>query len=240
MYLSRLWLNERSYPVRRDLGDCHSMHRTVMSAFPDVAGAKGETRSRLGVLYRLETDRPTGNPRLYVQSLVAPDWTGLPGDYLLLGPQNPATRPVNEAYAGLQGGMRLVFTLTANPTKKVGTSTKADRLAGKRDNGRRTPIVGVENQIEWLRAKAESRGFELLGGSKELGLPAAIVAHEVSVRGRGQVRQEESLSLSAVVFQGVLRVTDAERFRGTLRSGIGPGKAFGMGLLTIALPRSSA
>jgi CRISPR system Cascade subunit CasE len=240
MYLSRLLLNERSYSVRRDLGDCYSMHRTVMSAFPDVAGAEADARSRLGVLYRLETDRSAGNPRLYVQSLVEPDWTGLPAEYLSPGPENPATRSLDEAYARLKVGTRLAFTLTANPAKKVGTTTKAERLAGKKDNGRRTPIVGVENQIAWLKAKAESAGFEVVEGGEGPNLPEVIVTREASVRGRGSGGQEESIALNAVVFQGMLRVTDAERFQGALRSGIGAGKAYGMGLLTIALLAPSA
>ncbi len=44
MYLSRLILNPRSRAVRRDLADCHSMHRTVMSGFPNVEAA-GDARA---------------------------------------------------------------------------------------------------------------------------------------------------------------------------------------------------
>jgi CRISPR system Cascade subunit CasE len=36
----------------------------------------------------------------------------------------------------------------------------------------------------------------------------------------------------------VLRVTDAAQFRTTLASGIGSGKAYGFGLLSIAAPRA--
>ena len=38
----------------------------------------------------------------------------------------------------------------------------------------------------------------------------------------------------AVRFDGLLRVTDAGDFRETLICGIGPGKAYGFGLLSIA------
>jgi CRISPR system Cascade subunit CasE len=37
-----------------------------------------------------------------------------------------------------------------------------------------------------------------------------------------------------VVFEGRLRVTDAEAFRRALAAGIGSGKAFGFGLLSVA------
>ena len=41
------------------------------------------------------------------------------------------------------------------------------------------------------------------------------------------------VSLLAVTYEGVLRVTDAALFRRTLTEGIGRGKAYGMGLLTV-------
>ena len=43
------------------------------------------------------------------------------------------------------------------------------------------------------------------------------------------------LRFGAVLFNGRLEVTDAERFQQTLATGIGSGKAFGFGLLSIAM-----
>jgi CRISPR system Cascade subunit CasE len=45
--------------------------------------------------------------------------------------------------------------------------------------------------------------------------------------------QEQGVSLLAVTYEGVLRVTDQERFREMLCRGLGRGKAYGMGLLTV-------
>ena len=42
------------------------------------------------------------------------------------------------------------------------------------------------------------------------------------------------VTIRAVVFEGILKVTDAELFRSALASGIGPAKAYGCGLLTLA------
>ena len=39
---------------------------------------------------------------------------------------------------------------------------------------------------------------------------------------------------SSVLFDGLLRVTDTDAFLRTLVRGIGPGKAFGFGLLSVA------
>jgi CRISPR system Cascade subunit CasE len=43
----------------------------------------------------------------------------------------------------------------------------------------------------------------------------------------------DPLALGVVLFEGELRVVDADRFRQTLVEGIGPGKAYGCGLLSI-------
>ena len=42
------------------------------------------------------------------------------------------------------------------------------------------------------------------------------------------------LTFASVLFEGVLEVTDAERFRQALEQGIGSAKAYGFGLLSIA------
>jgi CRISPR system Cascade subunit CasE len=54
--------------------------------------------------------------------------------------------------------------------------------------------------------------------------------------GGGERRQR--MTFGTVLFEGLLRVTDVERFRTTLASGIGSGKAYGFGLLSIAAPRA--
>ena len=43
----------------------------------------------------------------------------------------------------------------------------------------------------------------------------------------------ETTPFSAVTYEGVLQVTDAERFRAMLCQGMGRGKAYGLGLMTV-------
>ena len=47
------------------------------------------------------------------------------------------------------------------------------------------------------------------------------------------------VTLLSVAYEGLLTVTDAEAFRHTLTEGVGRGKAYGMGLLTIIRPEDS-
>lgn len=238
MYLSRLVLNPRSHDVRRDLGNVQEMHRTIMTAFPDVGGSGG-ARSQLAVLYRLETSR-LGRITLLVQSRQRPDWSVLPTDYLSQSEDrlgNPAVKPVGEAYAHIRPGARLVFRLRANPTRKIDTKSGPD---GERRNGRRVELAGEERQVDWLRRKAEQAGFAVLMVSPDSSVINARALPEGRMTGRRPVRvtgavatQEHTVSLQPVLFEGVLQVTDADRFRLALEEGIGPGKAYGCGLLSV-------
>ena len=44
---------------------------------------------------------------------------------------------------------------------------------------------------------------------------------------------DKDVRLLSVTYEGLLTVTDAQKFRDALTGGIGRGKAYGMGLLTI-------
>lgn len=222
MYLSLLRFDYRSFQVLRDVRDVVRLHQLVMGAFPAILEPEVEARAYYGVLHRLEIDTRRGDLALYVQSAIEPDWSGLAG-YLLPGTAalpNPGVRSVAEAYAGIREGRTLRFRLQANPTRKVETKSGPD---GERRNGRRVPLGSPEQQMDWLARKAEKSGFVLL---------EARLAGDGRVPGRGY-RSGREVTLQPVLFEGRLRVTDVGRFVGALRQGIGPGKAWGCGLLSV-------
>jgi len=225
MYLSRLVLNYRDRAVRRDLADCQQMHRTIMSAFGEVSSGNGP-RSCLGVLYRIESAR--GRPAVWVlvQSVEEPDWSGFPPGYLMAVPQ---CRRVDPVYSRIEAGMSFRFRLRANPTRKVDTKTRPD---GRRRHGRRVVITAEEDLLAWLERKATAGGFEVLPCGSGGGIPDVRVQKE-SMMTRASSR-EKPLTFGSVVFEGRLRVTDRERFLQTLEQGIGTGKAYGFGLLSLA------
>src|SRR6059058_1128820 len=113
MYLSGLVLDARSREARRDLADCHELHRTILRGFPDLPAdrsAAGDARARLGVLFRVESHLHTGVASVVVQSVAEPDWSRLPDGYLLDtggAPPNPARKTVDEAYAAIRTGDEL-------------------------------------------------------------------------------------------------------------------------------------
>lgn len=213
MHLSRLILNPRSRAVQRDLADLYDLHCTVMRGFPDNLPDSER------VLYRLDEDQRTARLSLLVQSQMQPDWSALPSGYLLppdpFGPvgENPAVKPFAPQ---VKQGQFLHFRLRANPTKRLGKSS------GK-DAGKRVGLYRPEEQFSWLARKAETGGFALLSAQ-----PSADTVE----KGRKQ-----PIRLLAVLFDGTLQVVDPERFQTTLAQGVGSGKAFGCGLLSIAPAR---
>ncbi|GIW07767.1 MAG: CRISPR-associated endoribonuclease Cse3 [Dehalococcoidia bacterium] len=219
MYLSLLWLNPASRQAMGDLADVQALHVRLMSAFPEGAGS----RAKLDLLHRVERDR-AGRPRVLVQSRLLPDWSRLPARYLV---SPPTVKSIDKAFQAITRGMRLRFRLRANPTKRLlsadhrrGLPERVDRQ-GK--EGKRVALLKDEDRLAWLQRKAREAGFRVV---------SAIVRAEPDER--GQKAGGPRLVLSAATFDGVLEVEDADKLRTALTTGIGPGKAYGFGLLSVA------
>lgn len=214
-FLSKLCLNPCSRDVARDLGNPYDMHRTLLRAFPDAAvGGAGRVR------YRLE---PTSNgPRtVLVQSEKQPDWRALPANYLICPAEHRRVDRLD-----FPEGRALRFRVRANPTKRVAVQSKGSdgQPIDPRWIGKRIGLWGEEDQLEWLRRKGELGGFRVL---------------ECTPRReplRTCFKKGMAIDQLSVMFEGVLAVTDTEKFRETLREGVGSAKGFGFGMLSVPLP----
>jgi CRISPR system Cascade subunit CasE len=242
VYLSRVILNQRSRGVQRLLADCHLMHRTIMQAFPAVPTGGDDPRRILGVLYRVETDRRS-LVKIIVQSGYRPDWSVIDPGWLAVSMDfaNPACKEIDRQYSQISTGMVLSFVLRANPTRKIGSTSKKERLAGaKKNNGRRIFITSEFEQHDWLNRKAAAGGFELVRRT-EKEQPALIVRAPERAYGRHEeasdAPEKMPLVFSMVDYQGRLVVKDVDLFRSSLSSGFGSGKAYGCGLMLVAPAR---
>jgi len=232
LFLSRVILNPRNREVQRDLANCHLLHQRVMAAFPTATTPAA--RAEFGVLYRPDVDPRTGVVTLLVQSWVAPNWSHLlaaRGDrsYLLETPglENPATKAIGEVLSGLREGQRLRFRLRANPTKRLAErrqTQRVDRLLGKR-----VALLKEEDQEEWLQRRAAAAGFRVVRAEAR---PDRVFGQNQTGMRAGEPGGR--LTFGAVVFEGLLEISDAESFRRAVRCGIGSGKAYGFGLLSLA------
>ncbi len=214
MYLSKLTLNQRNRQVMSDLARPYEMHRTLLSVLPD--GGVHQPRNgenAHGILFRVDQQLQTGVHHVLVQSNNQPSWTQLEAKqdarsepYLLCTVESKNIAPF------FQLGQQLGFRLLANPTKRLS--------ADKGNKGKRIGLYKVEEQIEWLERKAQQHGFEVHSA-----LP--------SRQDHSQDRVHK-LEFFSVQFDGILQVTDPVAFLTAVQAGIGSGKAFGFGLLSLA------
>lgn len=218
MYLTRLTLNPRSRQVQRELADPYQMHRTVLSAFPV------QLNNQERVLYRLEQDNHTGLLNLLVQSQGLPEWRHLPAhnkDYLLpdtelpAGWQNPAVKQYNPK---LQPGQMLAFRLRANPT------VKKDREG--ETQGRRVGLYKEAEQINWLQRKISNSGGELI--IVQISQKDKLIGYQF------RESQKRNLTFFSIQFEGTLKVINPAQLVEAIMHGIGSGKGFGFGLLSLA------
>jgi len=204
--------------VRSELASPYEMHRTVLRAFPsEEDGGPGR------VLFRVDQMRHASELALLVQSDKEPDWAALDGNRTATVPY--LLRPVEfkELKPKFSEGQQLAFRLRANPTRKIDTKTRPD---GNRRNGKRVGIYDEQKRTEWLRRKGESGGFAVL--SVQVISDGFIHGKKTDEHG------SHDLKHCAVRFEGVVQVTDPDVFLQTLQTGIGSGKAFGFGLLSVA------
>lgn len=235
MYVSRIVLNARDRQARTWLSDCHALHRLIMSGFPPVGTPSA--RASLGVLYRVEPVTAPPDVPVLVQSTAKPHWTPQPDAIIRID----TPRSLDKLVESMQPGNRYRFRLRANPTRRIhrratleldAKSTRA-RTEEAASIGKRVELTGEEEQIAWLKRRGEAAGFSVIA-------TRLIPDHDVlalHVRPSGKVdgrKQGQRLTLGTVLFDGILQVTDDARLREALVTGIGPGKAFGCGLLSIA------
>jgi len=227
MYLSKLVLNARDRQARCDLAQPYEMHRTLWRGFPDTEPGR--------VLFRVDADRFGADPVILVQSDLRPRWERLHQvnpRYLLAPPDCKEFQP------SFPPGQRLRFRLRANPTKKAGSSSKEDRMAGKKENGQRIAFLREEEQLAWLLRKGEQGGFRVPGHWMQEKDGRKLPNFRVQLIPEGWVHCSKNGYTEgrffAVRFEGLLDVTEPAQLQQTLADGIGPAKGFGFGLLSLA------
>ncbi len=99
----------------------------------------------------------------------------------------------------------------------------------------RIPLVNEQDQLEWLKRKGTLHGFRIL--SLNQNIPNASVREQITYQGKKREGDKiHVLTFYSIVFEGLLGVMDEEKFNLALKKGIGSGKSFGFGLITLAKP----
>lgn len=221
MYLTRMQLDPARPGTRRVLASPRRVHGAVAKAF-DGKELIVEDRGR--VLWRVDHSR--GRLCLYVVSPFEPNLSHVASEAGCPG-QPVQTRDYTPLLDRLEKGQVWNFRLAANPVRSV-------RTDDAQTTTKPTAQLTVAGQTKWLLERQGRLGFEVLRTSQD---------HELSVHSRRglwfdkrerRTGKENRVPLYSVTYDGRLRVTDAEALRHALVSGIGKGKAYGCGLMTLA------
>jgi len=199
-----------SVAAKRGLRDSYDWHQAVWQAFPGRDGAPRDFLTRLD-----EQDEAVRLLIVSPREPVRPDWC--PTD-------SWKSKMIPE---GFFNKARYRFKLRVNPTKKVAVQ-KPDGTF--KTNGRRIPLVKREDLETWLNRKAQHGGFEV----EASGVHILQEKREYFLKEKTPDTSSKHGLHSSVNIEGILQVTDPEKFHSTFCQGIGSAKAFGFGLLVLA------
>jgi CRISPR system Cascade subunit CasE len=222
MFLHRIHLDPRCKEVRRDLSDPYQLHSTLCRAFsaPDKKCTEGE------FLWRCEPETdPSGYPRILVQSLTIPNWTGIGVKGWLVKADPAIDLKDRLKLDSLKAEQHFRFRLRANPCVT--------------HNGKRIGLLRLEEQENWIERKGKMHGFSLPQLASFYSSDASRKRIDVRISQeqmlRGNQHTGNAIRIFSVLYDGVLIVTEPDSFRNVLQTGIGHGKAMGLGLLSVAL-----
>ncbi|MFF5037943.1 type I-E CRISPR-associated protein Cas6/Cse3/CasE [Nocardia salmonicida] len=256
-YLSRIRINPLRAESRKLLGNPRAMRSVVLHGVPGEA-----TNER--ILWRLDADNPhrpwlyalTHTKPDWTHLIETAGWPTAEGEHAHVADYQPLLDR-------LRTGDRYAFRVTASPvqnTKKPVklTTAQKDRApaleAAAESQGRRPRSLRLGHrtsaaQLSWFLNRTQKWGFKIPSTEIEPQIPGIepddiTTAPEVVVRGRERLSfgrtdpnthgTRHPVTINSATFEGHLEITDAELFTTTLLAGIGPSKAYGCGLITLA------
>ncbi len=122
----------------------------------------------------------------------------------------------------LQDGQKLRFLLVANPIKTINDEDGRKKTSGEPKKCR-VPLIREEDQRSWIERKFQDAAlFERL-----------VIDPALPIRFR-KAKEERIGKIQPVSYTGILKVIAPEVLITLVQKGIGPAKAFGCGLLSLA------
>lgn len=227
-YLSRIWLNPLRAGAQKLLANPQAMHAAVLGGL-----SRQPVTER--VLWRQESDG------LYRASVLVLTESGPSWEHLVEQagwPQSSDEQITVRSYKPLldriQRGREFAFRMRVNPVMSTRSpdkpsSAQRQRLAGERPRGVRVPHRTAAQQLGWFLLRAPRWGFDLpptSAGDPDLRLAerSRLVFSKTSGR----------VVLETATFEGRLRIADPEAAVVSLLGGVGPARAYGCGLITLA------
>lgn len=231
-YLSRIWMNPLRRRTQTFLRNPHTLHAAVLG---------GLSRQPIDerILWRLGSDH-AHRAELLVLTESTPSWEHLVEQAGWSAADEPQqlVRDYQPLLDRVTRGREFRFRLRANPVVSTRQPTKPSnaqqkQLAQERPRGVRVPHRTAEQQLAWLTERVERWGFELVE-TPDLGPAVRLVERERLIFSKRSDVASHRVVLSTATFDGILRVGEPGLARDRLLSGVGSGRAYGCGLITLA------
>ena len=259
MFLSQLLVNPGTHPDKPRPGvdwmkQTYRVHQRIWMAFPDTHRMNEDPfflgtwssdslskppRREGGFLFRIEPEPPL---RILVQSSERPKWEYAfqNAPYLLTG--QPEVREYDPSFnTGDRFRFRLVLLMVKRRTApstatQEGAKARTEHpirclLPSTEPDGKPSPDPDFTAWRDRLAEVAERWGFTVGEYPRHLHVQPVRNLH---MKPSGNT---PSQPFNAAMFEGMLTCTDASLLRDAVINGIGRGKAFGMGLLSLAVVR---
>lgn len=239
MYLTQFPINMTRRDTHAMLSSPYRLHAAIAGSFPQNDESAGAGR----VLWRV--DRGVDAPSyLYIVSPTQPSLVGL--DEQIGWPDLPPqwkTRDYDPFLEQLEVGQRYSFRLVANPvvnrraiTNEGGRSKRISHLTSQQQaawliGDAAYGLDGPEADSQEKTSRSIHNGFTVLEDEASH-CPRLVVSEsrkQTFTKGQGKTK----VTLATARYDGALQVIDADRLRHALVCGIGHGKGFGCGLLTL-------
>lgn len=248
-YLSKIRINPMRNTGRAMLANPHTVHAMIQQG---IAVQPVTERT----LWRWDPTNPH-QPHLLVLTETRPDWTHITeqAGWTHADGEHFTIRNYQPLFAHLAIGRQFAFKLTANPVQNTNnpvkpSSAQTERIATEpKKRGQRLGHRTAAHQLTWLLKQQERHGFTIPEttlptgepDTEPISVPNVRITARDSIRFRkGRQHNGPQITLSTATFEGILTVTDAAVLRTALLTGIGPAKAYGCALLTLApLPEAA-
>lgn len=214
MYISRVQLDSLNRRVMRDLKHVGCYHGWIEDSFPEErTQAKEDCKSKL---WRI--DQVNDKQYLLIVSRTKPDLNKLE-KYGVKG--SASTKCYDDFLSSLQEGMKAKFKVKLNAVKS---------LSDRTTNPKRGKIVLVtfKDLPSYFLKCANANGFSINPEQIRITTSKELFQHY------GEDKTSHvHMTLAAATFEGILTITDVEKFKKALTCGIGKKKAYGFGMLTV-------
>lgn len=214
MFLSRVEIDVNNKEKMKDLRHLGCYHAWIEDSFPEEREKAKELRTRK--LWRV--DRIADKYYLLLSSETEPDLKSLE-KYGVEG--SASTKNYNKLIDSIHVGTKARFKIKLNAVKAIVESTKGGLI------NRIVPVP--QNELyNFFIDRTEKNGFKVKDGEYSI----------VSRSSDPLIKENPKNDISKIfvvgaTYEGLLEVTDVDKFIHSLTKGIGRKKAYGYGMLTI-------